>query len=52
MVQASLDGEPMPDRRFFAPRKREADLLADTIEAAGRDPLTAETLAMAAQLVA
>jgi len=39
VVQASLDGNPMPERRFLAPRKREADLLAETIETAGRDPL-------------
>jgi len=52
VVQASLDGEPMPERRFLAPRKREADLLAETIETAGRDPLAAAVLAMAAKLVA
>jgi hypothetical protein len=51
-VQAALDGEPMPERRFFAPRKREADLLAETIETAGRDPVAAEMLAAAARLVA
>jgi glucose-6-phosphate dehydrogenase assembly protein OpcA len=51
-VQASLDRKEMPERRFFAPRKREADLLAETIEAAGRDPLGDEVLAMAARLVA
>ena len=52
MVQASVDGQPMPDRRFVAPRKREADLLAETIESAGRDPITSEMLTMAARLVA
>lgn len=51
VVQASLDGEPMPERRFLAPRRREADLLAETIETAGRDPLTGQVLAMAARLV-
>jgi glucose-6-phosphate dehydrogenase assembly protein OpcA len=51
MVQASLDGDPMPERRFLAPRKREADLLAETIETAGRDPLAAAVLATAARLV-
>lgn len=50
-VQASLDGDPMPERRFLAPRKREADLLAETIETAGRDPLAAAVLATAARLV-
>jgi hypothetical protein len=52
VVRASLDGEAMPERRFRAPRKREADLLAETIETAGRDPITGEVLAMAARLVA
>jgi glucose-6-phosphate dehydrogenase assembly protein OpcA len=52
VVQASLDGVPMPERRFLAPRKREADLLAETIETAGRDPLAAAVLATAAKLVA
>ena len=51
VVQASLDGDPMPERRFLAPRKREADLLAETIETAGRDPLAAAVLATAARLV-
>jgi glucose-6-phosphate dehydrogenase assembly protein OpcA len=52
VVQASLDREPMPERRFRAPRKREADLLAETIETAGRDAITGEVLAMAARLLA
>jgi len=51
VVHAALDGERLPERRFMAPRKREADLLAETIEAAGRDPLTGQVLAMASQLV-
>jgi hypothetical protein len=52
VVAASLDSEPLPERRFLAPRKREADLLAETIEAAGKDPIGAEVLATAARLVA
>lgn len=52
VVKAALDDEPMPERRFLAPRKREADLLAETIDAAGRDPISGEVLAMAAELVA
>ena len=51
VVHASLDDVSMPQRRFVAPRKREADLLAETIDTAGRDPLSAEILAMAAELV-
>jgi glucose-6-phosphate dehydrogenase assembly protein OpcA len=50
-VQASLDGEAMPERRFLAPRKREADLLAETIETAGRDQISSDVLAMSARLV-
>jgi glucose-6-phosphate dehydrogenase assembly protein OpcA len=52
VVQASLDGQPMPERQFLAPRRREADLLAETIETAGRDQISTEVLAMAARLVA
>ena len=51
VVMASLDGERMPERRFLAPRRREADLLAMTIDAAGRDKISAEILAMAARLL-
>jgi len=52
VVQASLDGVAMPERRFLAPRKREADLLAETIEMPGPDPIGAAVLEMAARLVA
>jgi glucose-6-phosphate dehydrogenase assembly protein OpcA len=52
IVQASLDSTPMRERRFLAPRKREAELLAETIDAAGRDAVAAATLAMTAHLVA
>ena len=51
VVDASVDGESMAERRFFAPRKRESDLLAETIDSAGRDTIAGEVLAMAAQLV-
>lgn len=51
VVNASLDGRPMPARRFDAPRKRESDLLAETIDAAGRDRIAMEVLTMAATLV-
>jgi hypothetical protein len=51
VVHASLDDRSMPQRRFLAPRKREADLLAETIDAAGGDPLSAEIMATAAELV-
>jgi glucose-6-phosphate dehydrogenase assembly protein OpcA len=52
VVRAELDGAAMPARRFHAPRKREADLLAETIDAAGKDTIAAEVLKMAATLVA
>jgi glucose-6-phosphate dehydrogenase assembly protein OpcA len=50
-VQASFAGTSMPERMFFAPRLRESDLLALTIDAAGRDPIAGEVLTMAAELV-
>jgi glucose-6-phosphate dehydrogenase assembly protein OpcA len=51
IVQASLDRKPMPERRFLAARRREPDLLAETIDAAGRDRISTEILAMAARLL-
>jgi glucose-6-phosphate dehydrogenase assembly protein OpcA len=51
-VHASLDAKSMPERRFLAPRRREADLLAETIDTAGRDRLTGEVLTMSAHLLA
>jgi hypothetical protein len=52
IVKAELDGVGMPERRFLAPRKREPDLLAEAIDAAGRDEISAEILAMTAHLLA
>ena len=51
VVVASLDDQRLPERRFFAPRRREADLLALTIDAAGRDRVAREVLDMTARLV-
>ena len=51
VVMASVDDERLPERRFFAPRRREADLLALTIDAAGTDRVAEEVLAMTARLV-
>jgi glucose-6-phosphate dehydrogenase-like protein OpcA len=51
VVKAALDHDSMPDRRFLAPRKRESDLLAETIEAPGRDHIAADVLAKAAELI-
>lgn len=50
-VHAVLDDDPMPDRRFLAPRRREADLLAETIDGAGRDEISAEILRMTSRLL-
>jgi len=50
-VQASFAGTTMPERIFFAPRLRESDLLALTIDAAGRDPIAGEVLAIASELI-
>lgn len=50
-VETLLDGRPMPDRQYLVPRRREADLLAETIEDAGAHPITIEALEMAAALV-
>ena len=52
VVHSSLDARTLPERRFHAHRRRESDLLAETIDTAGRDELTAEVLAMTAHLVA
>jgi glucose-6-phosphate dehydrogenase assembly protein OpcA len=51
VVKAAVDDDSMPERRFVAPRKREADLLAETIDTAGRDHVAGEVLAMAAELI-
>jgi glucose-6-phosphate dehydrogenase assembly protein OpcA len=51
VVMASLDDHRLPERRFMAPRRREPDLLALTIDSAGRDRVAAEVLAMSAKLV-
>jgi hypothetical protein len=52
VVHSGLDAKALPERRFLAPRRREADLLAETIETPGRDPISAAVLDMAARLVA
>jgi len=51
VVRATLDGQAIPERLFLAPRRREAELLAETIDAAGRDAISKDVLAMAAVLV-
>ncbi len=51
MVRASVDKQPVPERRFLAARQRESDLLASTIEGVADDRISAEALEMAAALV-
>jgi hypothetical protein len=50
-VATTVDGDQLPDRHYLVPRRREAELLAETIEDAGAHPITAEALAMAAAIV-
>ena len=50
-VHAWLDGVQEMDRTFKAPRRTEVDLLSEALEVGGRDPLTVETIRMAAALM-
>ncbi|HET9613803.1 MAG TPA: glucose-6-phosphate dehydrogenase assembly protein OpcA [Candidatus Limnocylindrales bacterium] len=49
-VRVWQDGVHALERGFNAPRRTEIDLLAEAIEAGGRDPVTADALTLAAQL--
>ena len=49
-VHVWLDGVEALDRSFLAPRRTEVDLLADSLEAGGPDPIARETIRMAARL--
>jgi glucose-6-phosphate dehydrogenase assembly protein OpcA len=49
-VHAWLDGVEALDRTFKAPRRTEIDLLAEALEAGGRDPVAMGAIRMAAQL--
>lgn len=51
MVQAWLGGRALPIRRFMAPRRTEVELLAETIESVGVDPVAVAALLAAADLV-
>jgi glucose-6-phosphate dehydrogenase assembly protein OpcA len=44
------DGQRVLERGFNAPRRNDLDLLAEAIEAGGRDPVSVGALAMAAEL--
>jgi hypothetical protein len=50
-VRVWVDGVEELDRSFLAPRRTDVDLLAEAIESGARDPISDETLRMAAQLV-
>ena len=49
-VRVWQDGVHALERGFNAPRRRDVDLLAEAIEAGGRDPVAVETLELAAEL--
>jgi glucose-6-phosphate dehydrogenase assembly protein OpcA len=49
-VRVWEDGVEALDRTYHAPRRTDADLLTEAIEAGGRDPMAEGTLAMAARL--
>jgi hypothetical protein len=51
-VRAWQDGVEALDRTFHAPRRTDADLLTEAIEAGGRDAVAEATLEMAARLAA
>ena len=50
-VRVWVDGVEALDRFFRAGRRTEADLLAEAIEASGRDPVAVGALEMAAELI-
>jgi hypothetical protein len=49
-VRVWQDGVHALERGFNAPRRSDVDLLAEAIEASGRDPVAVGTLQMAAEL--
>jgi glucose-6-phosphate dehydrogenase assembly protein OpcA len=51
ICRADLDGDSLPERRFMAPRRTEVELLAETVESVGRDPVATAALRTAAELV-
>jgi glucose-6-phosphate dehydrogenase assembly protein OpcA len=50
VVVANLEGEPPIERRFLAHRRSEADLIAETIETVGSDPISRAAIHGAAAL--
>lgn len=51
-VRVWQDGVEAMERRYHAPRRTDIDLLAETIERTGPDPVATEAIRMAAALVA
>lgn len=51
MVRANVDGRDLAERSFLAPRRRESDLLAETIEGSADDKISAAALELAAAIV-
>ena len=51
IVRTKLDDRDLPERRFMAPRRGEVDLLVETVESVGRDPVAVAALLTAAELV-
>ena len=51
ICRAELDGDSLPERRFMAPRRTEVELLAETVDSVGRDPVATAALQAAAELV-
>jgi len=50
IVRTTLNGRELPARRFMAPRRTEVELLAETIDSVGRDPVAIAALRAAAEL--
>ena len=51
VVRANIDGRELAERRFLAARRKESDLLAETIEGVADDKISAAALEMAAAVV-
>lgn len=51
LAHAFLDGVEAMHRKFKAPRRTEIDLLGEALEVGGRDPLSMESILMAAALM-
>ena len=50
IVRTAVNGRDLPARRFMAPRRTEVEMLAETIESVGRDPVALAALLMSADL--